>query len=76
VTDGYGDDPSGVYVLATVDVDDTDEVFDLVVDRLVDLQVDEGVPVYVLPLRPLHRVTETQRAGRLAFRASVAGAPM
>src|SRR5215218_4327975 len=54
ITEGYGDDSSGTYILATVDVDDTDDVFEVVVDRLVNLQVDEGVPVYVLPFRP-HR---------------------
>ncbi len=47
---------SGTYLLATVIVAHTDEVFEIVVDRLVDLQVEEGVPVYVLPLRPLERI--------------------
>ena len=51
-----GDDPEGLYLTATVDVEDTDEVFDVVVGRLLEMQVDEGMPVYVLPVRPLEQV--------------------
>jgi hypothetical protein len=46
------DDPEGLYVLATVDVEDTDAVVDVYIDRLVTLQIEEGLPVYVVPLRP------------------------
>ena len=42
--------------MTTVDIADTDEVVDAVGDRLVELQVDEGLPVYVTPLRPIERV--------------------
>ena len=48
---GEGEDPDGVYLTATVDVDDRGEVIDLFVDRLVDLQVDEGLPIFVVPVR-------------------------
>ena len=51
-----GVDPEGIYLLTTVDIPDTDEVVATVGDRLVDLQVDEGLPVYVTPLRPIERV--------------------
>jgi hypothetical protein len=51
-----GFDPEGVYMITTVDIADTDEVIDVIGDRLVELQVDEGLPVYVTPLRPLDRV--------------------
>jgi len=51
-----GFDPEGIYLLTTVDIADTDEVTALVGDRLVELQVDEGLPVYVTPLRPVARV--------------------
>ena len=47
-----GDDPTGTYVLATVDVEDTELVMDAYMDRLLTLQIDEGLPLYVLPLRP------------------------
>ena len=51
-----GADPKGIYLVTTVDIADTDEVIDLVGARLVELQVDEGLPVYVTPLRPIERV--------------------
>jgi hypothetical protein len=51
-----GFDPEGIYLVTTVDIADTDEVIAVVGDRLVELQVDEGLPVYVTPLRPVERV--------------------
>ena len=51
-----GFDPEGTYLVTTVDIADTDEVIAVVGDRLVELQVDEGLPVYVTPLRPMKRV--------------------
>jgi hypothetical protein len=47
-----GDDPTGTYVLATVDVEDSELVMDAYMDRLLTLQIDEGIPLYVLPLCP------------------------
>ena len=52
------DDPPGTYLRATVDVDDTDDVFAVVVDRLLDMQVDEGLPVYVAVRPPRWRIEE------------------
>jgi hypothetical protein len=56
-----GFDPEGVYLITTVDIADTDEVIDVVGDRLVELQVDEGLPVYVTPLRPMEHVVAELR---------------
>jgi hypothetical protein len=56
-----GFDPEGVYLKTIVDIDDTDEVINVVGDRLVELQVDEGLPVYVTPLRPIERVVAELR---------------
>ena len=61
-----GADPKGIYLVTTVDIADTDEVVDLVGDRLVELQVDEGLPVYVTPLRPIERVVAQLRAREAA----------
>ncbi len=47
-----GDDPRGTYLRAIVDVEDTDVVVDLVVDRLLDLQIEEQLPVYFVTRRP------------------------
>src|SRR5581483_11719222 len=57
----HGHDPEGVYLTPTVDVGDTEEVFDVVADRLLEMQVDQGLPVYVIPVRPLARVIEDLR---------------
>src|SRR3954470_195660 len=51
-----GEDPPGTYITATVDVDDLDEVFDVVVKRLLDMQVEERLSVYVLIVNPIERV--------------------
>jgi hypothetical protein len=57
-----GEDPEGVYLSAVVDVEDTDEVLDVVMDRLMHFQVDQALPVYVMPTLPLARVAEQLRA--------------
>jgi hypothetical protein len=78
-----GDDPEGLYLTATVDVDDPDTVVDSFIDRLVTLQVDEGLPLYVIPIRTPERKaviakpdsqlkTRTILARRQARRAAVA----
>ena len=54
-------DPEGVYLVTTVDIADTDEVIDVIGDRLVELQVDEGLPLYVTPLRPIDHVVAELR---------------
>ncbi len=46
-----GDDPLGVYLLTIVDLDEPDEVMDLVIDRLVELNVEDRIPIHVIPLR-------------------------
>jgi hypothetical protein len=51
-----GFDPEGIYLVTIVDIADTDDVIAVVGDRLVELQVDEGLPLYVTPLRPIERV--------------------
>jgi hypothetical protein len=54
-------EPPGISLTATVDIEDTDEVFEIVVDRIIELQVYERIPVYVTPLRPIERVMEEIR---------------
>jgi hypothetical protein len=48
-----GFDPEGIYLIATVDVEDRGVVMDEIIDRLVDMQVEEGLPVYV-HVEPAH----------------------
>ena len=58
------DDPNSILLFAIADVDDPDEVGDLVVERVVELLVDEGIPVHVIPLRTPERVQAAMEAGR------------
>lgn len=59
-----GEDPKGFYLDATVDIDDVDEVLDVVRSRLYEFQVEQELPVYVIPLEPVERVLEAVRARR------------
>ena len=40
-----------MFVTAVVDVDDPDEVVDRFIDRLVTLQVEDSLPLHVIPVR-------------------------
>jgi hypothetical protein len=60
------DDSASIHLIAVVDVDDPDEVGDLVVDRVVDLQVEDRIPIHVIPVRTPERV-----AAELAERRQV-----
>lgn len=55
---GPGEDPVGMYLIATVDLEDLGPVEDVFLDRLVDLQIDERIPLYVITSRPLARTIE------------------
>jgi aspartokinase-like uncharacterized kinase len=50
------DDPQIVLITTVVDLDDPDEVTDLVIERENQLLIDEGLPVYVIPIRTPERV--------------------
>ncbi len=52
----HGEDPEGIYLTATVDVEDTDMVVDLVIERLLAIQIEEALPVYIVPIRPPARI--------------------
>jgi hypothetical protein len=61
VVDDPMDDPQGVYMRAIMDVDDTDDVTDVFMDRLLDMQVDEGLPIYVVSVHPPERIAADLR---------------
>jgi|SRR5437879_178917 len=56
------DNAEAVHLNTTVDVDDTDDVLDLVMNRLLELQIDDGLPIHVIPIRPLERVLAELRS--------------
>ena len=60
------DNPEGIHLNATVDIEDTDEVGDLVIDRVLELQLEQGLPIHVIPLRPMERVLAELRAEKSA----------
>lgn len=68
-----GDDPEGTYITAIVDLEDPDEVMDLVIERLLSFQIEESLPIQVVPIRTPERVAalEQQRAGRPHLPASL-----
>jgi hypothetical protein len=55
------DEPEQVHLWTTVDVDDPDEVLDLVLERLLEMEIDEGIPLYVIPIRTPERIAEERR---------------
>lgn len=65
------DDPDGVYMRAIFDADDTDEVFDLLLDRMTDLQVDDGLPIYVEPVRTPERQAASRKRAQQAWATSL-----
>lgn len=52
-----GPESGEVYLIAVVDTEDVDDVMSVYVDRLVDLQVEKALPVYVMTLRPREHIT-------------------
>jgi hypothetical protein len=45
-----GSDPLGIYLRPIVSADEAEDVLELVMDRLLDLQVEDGLPLYVFPI--------------------------
>ncbi len=56
------DEADAVHLIATVDVEDPDEVLDVVIDRVLELQIEEGLPVHLIPTRPLEREVQELRS--------------
>lgn len=64
------DDPASMHLLASVDAENPDEVLDLVLDRVLELQVDAGVPLHVVPVRSPERALAEMR-GRSSTPSSI-----
>ena len=67
------DDPTIVQLVAIVDIDDTDPVLDVVMERLLELQA-AGLPIFVVTDRPLSRTMALRDASHAAS-AEVVAAP-
>jgi hypothetical protein len=71
-------DPEGsdaLWLTTTVDLEDTEQVLELVIDKVMEIQLDRGLPIHVLPLRPIERVLaelqSTQQAEKAAAKPGV-----
>ncbi len=62
--DRSDEDPTLVHLTAIVDIDDPDEVTDLVIDRMRELLVEEGLPLVVIPIPSPDRVAAMLEATR------------
>jgi len=56
-----GENPEGTYLTACVNLDDPDAVLDLVIDRVLELQIEEHLPIHVVPVRTPERVERLLR---------------
>jgi len=65
------DEPDATHIIAEVDIDDADEVMDLVIDRLLEYQIDKGIPVYVIPTRTPERIAALLRQNGARQKAAV-----
>lgn len=57
----HGYEPPGIRLIVTLDIDELDDAMDVFIPRLVDMQVEEGLPVYVVLGQPLERVVAELR---------------
>ena len=62
------DEPQGVHLVTIVDIDDPDEVMDLVLERVLHFQLEDGLPVHLIPIRPVERALEQIRLHSLEQR--------
>ena len=53
------EEPENVHLITTVDLEDPDEVLDLVLDRVLEFQVEQRIPVHVIPVRSPRRILES-----------------
>lgn len=44
---------NGVYMRIFVDIDDPGDVNEAILDRVVEMQIDEGLPIYPVAVRPI-----------------------
>ncbi|HZU07460.1 MAG TPA: hypothetical protein VFB73_15965 [Chloroflexota bacterium] len=50
------EEPGSIELIATVDAADTDAVLDVVIDRVLQFQLEDRLPIHVIPVRPRERV--------------------
>jgi hypothetical protein len=58
------DAPEVVHLIARVDVEDPEDVARLVMDRMLEMQIEEGLPIFLIPLRSQARIAAMRAAQR------------
>lgn len=56
-----GENPTAIFLDAYVDLDDPFEILDEIGERVVDIQVDEGIPLFVMPRQSPDRARAYER---------------
>lgn len=62
------EEPENIHLVTTVDLDNPDEVLDLVIDRVLELQVEERIPLHVIPIRTPERILASLAAAPRPYR--------
>src|SRR5687768_3105374 len=65
------DDAENIHLFTTVDVEDPDDVLDVVIDRVLEMQTEESLPVHVIPVRTPDRVLQLLQAQRSELEQSL-----
>jgi hypothetical protein len=50
------EEPRIVHLWATVDAPDTDAMLETIIDRVTELQIEQHLPIHVIPVRPRERI--------------------
>ena len=69
------EDAKSIDIWTSVDLDEPDQVMDLVTDRVLELLVEEELPVHVVPVRTPQRAAKV-RADQLKERQLASGVPV
>lgn len=66
------DDPEIVELVAIVDLEDPDQVLDVVIDRQMQIQIHDELPIFVVTERSGERVAAMVKAENATARTSIA----
>jgi hypothetical protein len=71
-----GEDPEGVYLRATVDIEDSSDALTPALDKLYELEVEQELPIYVVTSQPLERVAAQLKARATEPRSTLLHVPL
>ena len=57
-----GEDPEGIYLRATVDIEDSSDALTPALDKLYELEVEQELPIYVVTSQPAARIAVQLKA--------------